>query len=114
MILEKRDQKTRVWNNEQGNTAYTLTDLTAFDEKNPKLRLYAHVRVQPGEEVAYHTHQNESESYYILSGKGLYQDNEKEYTVVPGAVTLTTSGNGHAIRNIGEDVLEFMALILLD
>lgn len=114
MICKKEDLHIRTWKNVQDETAYTLTDLTAFDEKNPKLRLYSHVRVQPGEEVSYHTHQNESESYYILEGKALYRDNDEETIIGPGTVTLTTSGNGHAIKNIGCSTLEFIAVILLD
>ena len=114
MIQEKESLDTRITVNEEGKEAFSLTDLTNFEGKNPKLRLYAHVRVQPGEEVSYHTHYGESESYYILAGRGLYWDNDKEMVVNPGTVTLTTSGNGHAIRNIGENFLEFMAFILLD
>ena len=37
-----------------------------------------------------------------------------EYEVHPGDTTFTCDGAGHAIENIGDEDLVFMALILLD
>jgi len=64
--------------------------------------------------VGYHVHHNECELYYILSGKGLYSDNGIMRGVYEGDVTYTPSGEGHSLENIGDDVLEFMALIVKD
>ena len=33
---------------------------------------------------------------------------------VPGMVTLTTSGQGHSLKNTGDETLAFIALIILD
>ena len=48
-----------------------------LDEKqlNGKCGLYAEVILEPGCSLGYHEHHNESETYYILSGKGIYSDN---------------------------------------
>ena len=46
--------------------------------------------------------------------KGLYNDNGTKYEVHPGDTTFTCDGAGHAIENIGDEDLVFMALILLD
>lgn len=42
-----------------------------LDEKqlNGKCKLYAQVTLEPGCSLGYHEHHNESETYYILSGK---------------------------------------------
>lgn len=81
-------------------------------EMNEKGRIFSRTVLKPGCSIGYHVHQNESETYYILSGTGEYDDNGTIVTVHPGDVTFTSSGEGHAIKNIGEEPLELIALIL--
>ena len=59
-------------------------------------------------------HVGESETFFILSGQGIYNDNGNKVQVVPGMVTLTPSGEGHSIKNTGDEMLVFIALILVD
>ena len=78
-----------------------------------KGRMFARVRLQKGEAVDWHTHTDEIEYYYILSGAGIFTNSDKtEQTVVAGDVCTMELNGGHAIRQIGENVLEFIALIL--
>lgn len=114
MIKIKDDLTITTECNEKGQVKMTLSKLMDFDIKNPRLRTFAIARLAPGEEVEYHIHEGECEYYYIISGKGLYNDNGTEIEVVPETVTLTSSGSGHGIKNIGTETLEFVALIILD
>ena len=41
-------------------------------------------------------------------------DNGTEIQALPGMVTFMPSGQGHGIKNTGEEMLSFIALILLD
>lgn len=91
-----------------------LSDLADFDIRNPKLRMFSHASLKPGEQVDVHTHENECEYYYIVSGKGVYNDNGQEKEITAGAVTQTPSGCSHGMKNTGDEMLEFIALILLD
>lgn len=76
-------------------------------------RMFAHVRLQKGEAVSWHTHTDEIEYYYILSGTGIFTNSDQtEETVTVGDVCTMELGGGHAIRQIGENTLEFIALIL--
>lgn len=76
-------------------------------------RMFAHVRLHKGEAVDWHTHTDEIEYYYILSGTGIFTNSDKtEQTVVAGDVCTMELNGGHAIRQTGEDALEFIALIL--
>jgi len=113
-IIKKEDLKITTESNKKGEVKMFLSHLNDFEGKNPKLRAYAHVELKPGEEVEYHVHNGESETYYILSGKGLYNDNGDEYEALPGTVTFTPSGQGHGIINTGDEMLSFIALIILD
>jgi mannose-6-phosphate isomerase-like protein (cupin superfamily) len=100
--------------NSFGKDKLFLYDLNDFDNKNEKLKLFSQAVLEVGEEVEYHMHVGEAETYYILSGKALYNDNGEISEIGPGTVTYTPSGSGHGIKNIGEDKLIFMALIILD
>ena len=81
-----------------------------LDEK----QLNAEVTLEPGCSLGYHEHHNESETYYILSGKGIYSDNGTLRMVSAGDVTFTPDGQGHGMTNTGDEDLVFMALIILD
>lgn len=74
--------------------------------------LYAEVTLEKDCEIGYHTHTDESETYYILSGEGEYNDNGLVRNVSAGDVTFTPSNCGHALKNTGDGDLKLMALIL--
>lgn len=114
MIKSKEQISVSTECNDSGKIKLYLSDLADFTNKNPKLRTFAHAVLKVGQEVEFHVHNGESESYYILSGKGLYNDNGELTEVTEGTVTYTPSGHGHGIKNIGDENLEFIALIVLD
>jgi mannose-6-phosphate isomerase-like protein (cupin superfamily) len=106
--------KTETKFNNEGKGKMFMTDLADFDASDPRIRLFSLVQVKPGEEVQYHMHIGESEHYFILSGQGIYNDNGDKVEVAPGMVTLTPSGQGHSIKNTGDEMLAFIALILAE
>ena len=72
--------------------------LNGAEEMYGKGRVFAHSTLAPGCAIGYHTHTNESETYYI--------------PVSVGDVTFTGAGEGHGLANTGDVPLEFIALIL--
>ncbi len=86
--------------------------LNGEEEMYNKGRVFAHTTVHPGAAIGYHVHQNESETYYILSGVGTFNDNGTTRTVTAGNVTFTGAGEGHGMANEGDVPLEMIALIL--
>ena len=111
-LLEQLKTQTKL--NNEGKEKMLKTSLADFPGWNPKARLYSLIQVKPGEEVEYHMHVGESETFFFLSGKGVYNDNGKQVDIVPGMVTFTPSGEGHAVKNTGDEVLTFIAMILVD
>ncbi len=81
-------------------------------EMGGKGRVFAHTTVHPHAAIGYHVHQRDSETYYILSGTGKYNDNGTIRTVHAGDVTYTAPGEGHGMEAIGDESLEMIALIL--
>ena len=95
-----------------GDGVVRIQPLLDEAQRGKACKLYARVTLQKGCSIGYHEHRGESETYYILSGEGIYTDNQIVRAVRPGDVTFTPGGSGHAIANRSEEDLVFMALIL--
>lgn len=107
--------KTEKIENMCGGEGYVIIKhVLGEKELNGKCGLYAEVTIEPGCSLGYHEHHQESETYYILSGQGDYDDNGTIRPVKAGDVTYTPDNHGHALVNTGEEDLVFMALIILD
>lgn len=106
--------KTETKLNNEGKEKMYLTHLAGFDVSDPRIKLFSLVRINPGEGVDYHMHIGESETYFILSGQGIYNDNGNKIEVAPGMVTVTPSGQGHSIKNTGSGMLVLIALIVTE
>ena len=112
-MINRQNEQTKTYEyNALGKEAFTLYNLKEFAGINEKIKQFSFVEINVGEEVPYHEHHGNAENYFIISGKGLYSDNGKETEVGPGTITFTPSGEGHALKNIGDDKLSFIALVL--
>ncbi len=81
------------------------------EEMYDKGRVFAHTTVYPGSVIGLHQHTGDAETYYIMSGKGKYNDNGKIVDVHPGDVYFCGDGESHSIEAIDEPI-EMIALIL--
>lgn len=86
--------------------------LEAGEEMFNKGRVFNHLYLEPGCEVGYHVHHGDGETYYILKGKGEYNDNGTIVELNAGDVAFVDDNQGHSIKNIGNETLEAIALIL--
>ena len=89
----------------------TFEHILNDEEKAGKVKLYARGTFEPGTELGYHEHHGECESYFILEGEGIYNDDNNLRPVKAGDTTLCKSGHGHGIKNTGDGPLVIMALI---
>ena len=112
-MIKRRNEQTLTYEyNDKGAPAFSLHNLKEFDGISEKIKQFSYVEIAVGEEVPYHEHHGNAENYYIISGKGLYNDNGTLSEVSDGDVTFTPSGEGHALKNIGNKKLCFMALVI--
>ena len=96
-----------------GGEGYTLIEQLLSDkQRGPGCRMFSEVTLEPGCSLGCHEHHGESETYYILSGEGLYQDNDRQYPVKTGDVTYCADGGAHGLQNTGDSDLKSIALIL--
>lgn len=77
-------------------------------------RLFARSTLAKGHSIGQHTHKGEFEVYYILSGTAKVCDNGEFHELGAGDALLTKNGEYHSIENVGEDDLQYVALILFD
>ena len=108
-MMRKIEKKENVFG---GKGAVFFEYLLDQQQLGGMCRLYAKITMKPGTSLGYHVHQGDSEAYYILSGEGLYTNQEGSSTVASGDVTFTADGQGHAIENQGDRDLVFMALVI--
>lgn len=96
-----------------GGKGHVLIERLLNEEQlNGKCGLYAKVTLEPGCTLGVHGHTGETETYYLLSGEGMYYDNDKSYPVKAGDVTFCEDGGTHGLDNTGDTDLTFMALII--
>ena len=114
MIRRNNDKITETFEHKfEGDGSITVRSiLNNPQEMSEKARVFAHTTLNPGCSIGYHVHNGESETYYIFSGNGEFNDNGNIVSIFAGDVTHTPSGEGHGIKNTGSIPLEIIALIL--
>lgn len=86
---------------------FPLLDGDGFDG----VSMLSRIVLEPGVEIGYHEHHGEGELYYIINGKGLFNDNGEKKEVCSGDFCITESGQGHSLVNSGYENIEMLALI---
>jgi len=72
----------------------------------------AHVIREKGCGNDYHPHPDNGEFFYIIRGEGEYCDNGELVTVKAGDATIVMPGESHGIRNLKDEPLEYVAVML--
>ena len=114
--MVKRAGSYEVLHNEKmrgGDGVVDVDMLLTPEELYNKGRLFAKMTLKTGSSIGYHIHEGEMETFYIMSGKAEFTDNSEVLTLLPGDTALTTSGEGHSIKSIGETPLELIATIIM-
>ncbi|MBR5514802.1 MAG: cupin domain-containing protein [Clostridia bacterium] len=86
--------------------------LLTASEMSGGCRMFSEITLEAGCSLGLHTHEGETETYFITCGKGMYNDNGECYEVNVGDVLFCNNGESHALENTGDCDLKFIALIL--
>ncbi len=95
-----------------GDGTVRLAEMLGAPDMANHGRLFARITLNPGCSIGYHVHTGESEVFYVESGKGAFDDNGTVYEIKAGDVTITPDGSGHAVKCVGDEPLQLIALIL--
>ena len=113
MIKRKQEiQADLLPNFKGGEGSVTVINFLTEQESNGAGRLFAKSIIEPGCSIGAHTHEGDMETYYILKGKALISDDGRDVTLEPGDCHICLDGQTHSIKSIGEETLEYMAVIL--
>lgn len=107
----KKQEIEHYTNRASGKGTMHIERLLSGEELGNHVAMYAKVTIDVNSSLGFHTHKGDAESYYILQGSALYDDNGITRELGVGDVTFTPDGFGHSIENIGDNELIFMALI---
>lgn len=96
-----------------GGAGHILREpLISAEERGPHCGMFNRIVLEEGCEVGWHQHVGDNEVYYILEGKGLYNDNGTEIPVEVGDSMYCKDGCWHSLSNTEKEDLVFIALIL--
>ena len=112
MIVRQNQQMLQQRDNMRGGDG-TVDHILAAEDLPRNSRLFARVVLRPGCSIGEHEHKSEAELFYILSGMGMAVDGDQKREVAPGDVLVTANGS-HAIKNVGSEDLEMLAVIITE
>jgi len=80
--------------------------------KDQAIKEIGWMTLQPGSSIGLHKHSANEDTYIIISGEGVFTDNDgKETLVKTGDITIARAGQAHALRNDGIEPLRFLDVI---
>lgn len=113
--VERRGQFKKNVQNAGGTGTGTLYGRFAFRREqadvNHAIKEIGLMTLRPGASIGHHKHDDNEDTYIILSGTGIFSDGENEFSVGPKSITIATPGEAHALKNTGTENLVFIDLI---
>lgn len=94
-----------------GEGSMEISRIVTAADKVDGIDLFARVTVHPHSAIGYHIHEDDSEVYYLLEGKGIFNDNGKRVNVQAGDFCMIRKGQGHGIENPYDGKIEMIAMV---
>jgi mannose-6-phosphate isomerase-like protein (cupin superfamily) len=76
---------------------------------NPDLSLHRG-RIEVGGEIGLHTHEDRTETFYLLCGEALCTLDGQEHTFGPGCCVVAPPGVPHGLKNVGDEPVDLLAI----
>ena len=115
MIKKSCEMKDNLIEHMRGGEGTVIRkDILDADDMAKHSRLFSLFTLKKGCSIGEHEHNNETEYYYIISGKGTVKEKDGIKEVLPGDVVITGDGASHSIMNESDEDLVFVAVIILD
>ncbi|WP_332448194.1 cupin domain-containing protein [Sphaerochaeta sp.] len=114
MIKKASEMHSTIKSQMRGGSGQVVMKAIADEGTVKHCRLFSELRIEKGCSIGTHDHVNETEYYWITSGRGIVTEADGEKVVEAGDLVITGSGASHAIRNEEDEPLTFLALIILD
>ncbi len=113
MITRFEERSTSRMENFKGGEGHVINRvILPADGMYGKGRIFNCCKLEKNCEIGWHIHEGDGETYLILSGEGEFNDNGTVTTVRAGDVCFTGDGQGHSLKNLRDEPLEIIALVL--
>ena len=113
MITRYEDRQIERKDNFKGGEGYLVNRvILPADGMYGKGRIFNTVTLEKNCELGCHVHDGDGETYLVISGDSEYNDNGTVATVRAGDVCFTDSGEGHGMKNLRDEPLVLVALVL--
>ena len=113
MLTKSGNHRVEVRENARGGKGQlALHHLFENEQLAPNSRLLCKIVVQPGNSMGMHTHQGESEFFYVLSGSAKFTENGEILLLNPGDTLYTPPGGNHSFEVNGDETLELLAVVI--
>ena len=112
MIIKKSQIRSDESNLRNGKGLVRREFIIEGNNLRGKVKLFSKITIPAGNSIGMHEHIDDFEVYYILKGKGRVLDNGYFVEVNEGDVIYTADGNKHCIENVGNEDLEFIAVVI--
>ena len=97
-IAEKGEKKEKLGGSGLG-AAYKFA--APIPDMDGAFTMVARLELEPGASIGYHKHAENEEVYVIISGEGVYCEENKEEPAKAGDIFLCRKGNSHSLKNTG-------------
>jgi len=77
---------------------------------NPNVNFLHHDILAPGVSIGIHTHEDDTEYYYVVDGCGTMTLDGEEHRVGPGDITAVLPGGSHGLVNDSDSPLRILVL----
>ncbi len=112
MIIRKSQLRTDELNLRDGKGLVKREFIIEGENLRNKAKLFCKITIPQGNSIGMHEHSDDFEVYYILKGSANVLDGDKIVNVNEGDVVYTADKNKHYIENIGNEDLEFIAVVI--
>ena len=114
-LRETTEQKAAIRREIQGGVGEARCLLAIPRGEGPAescFKMVSRMTLEAGSSIGLHTHETDEEIYIVLSGRGIYTDDDgSRREVGPGDVSLTMRGQRHGLEVSQEGPLTLMAVI---
>lgn len=114
MIIKKQNMKQETRKEMRGGKGEVLITHMVPAESMINARLMAELSLEPGAGIGLHRHDKETEYYIITEGSGVVKEDDGSKEVSKGDIVVTGDGQSHSIKNTGDTVLKFIAVIITE
>ena len=98
MYINKQQMTREVIPNARGGPG-EMSKFSWTNDLPPNITMFSVLVLESGSGVGYHTHDTDTEFFYILDGELEIDDNGTVYTAKPGDLVITGDGLGHSVMN---------------